>query len=345
MSDPPGIPPSSDPLGLRHLASISDAAASVYNNIINRVAGAIGTSYDDLTMVVRARRQAAARGLLAAQEADSEAYRRVLIARTDAEITAPSVQYGQLEARARQRLIATAVRHQENLEEITVAAIRHIVKEVEDGKEIIQPAARVADDWMVEFIDMCKNATHTRMRELWGRVLAGEVQSPGSFSIRSLLTLKTILPIEAEQFGRIANLVFQGVIKSSWIFTNDINRVIEEGGIDLDVYLTLSSAGLLAPSQGLGWETGEPGKAVVLIYHPYLITFEYRGAGFSKFEVPVWSLTAVGQELLQLITREHDWDYVRSLVKFQESNEWYLRVVLTPEGYPTPPPDIPTQKG
>ena len=53
MAGVPQEPSTADPFGLRHLAKFGDAAASVCNNIIDKVSGAIGITYDDLMIVIR----------------------------------------------------------------------------------------------------------------------------------------------------------------------------------------------------------------------------------------------------------------------------------------------------
>ena len=104
--------PEADPLGLKHLAKVSDAAASVCNNIINRVAGAIGIAYDDLMIVVRARRQAIAKSLLATADTKAEGHRMATLVRVEREADlAAALQRELLEERAQRRLLADATRH------------------------------------------------------------------------------------------------------------------------------------------------------------------------------------------------------------------------------------------
>jgi hypothetical protein len=337
MADVPE-PSAADPFGLRHLSKLGDAAASVCNNIVDKVSGAIGITYDDLMIVVRARRRAKAMGMLAPVEAAVDAHRRTLIARTDLEIAADAaLQEEALDARARRRITNSMARQQENIEEIAVAAIEHVI-ELDSAGRVSPPVGKPTDDWMAEFVEMCKNAGDSEIRELWGRVLAGEIQNQGSFSIRSLFTLRTLLASEAEQFRIFGNLVLQG----EFVYRGPDNEAASPFGVTYSSYLTLASCGLVAPDTDAGWKIGEPSDEDVLItYEPYLLLFKRLGS-LHPMELSTWPLTAVGKELVRLIEVRHNWDYVKRLVADQNVVGWRLHLVLTPTGFP-PPSDLPTQ--
>jgi Protein of unknown function (DUF2806) len=340
MSQVPDDPSAGDPFGLRHLAKLSDATASVCHNIIDRVSSAIGTPYDDLMIVVRARRQAEAKTLLAKADADAEAYRRATFARADREIAAATaLHHDQIEARAKQLLITSATRHQGNIEAITVAAIEHVIEQTTGGETLATATVEPTSDWMAEFIDLCKNASDARMQDLWARVLAGETQRPGSFSIRALFTLKTLLPSEAKQFRKACNFVLNG----DWIHRSGEDEAAP-AGLPFGDFLDLASAGLIAPDASTAWATRVQGEGIVITYEPYLLLFE-KGSSPTpeQMTIPAWLLTAVGKELVQLITVEHDWNYVRSFVAAEETDGWNLKCILTPQGFPPPPDDLPTQ--
>ncbi|EHP41357.1 membrane-fusion protein, partial [Cupriavidus basilensis OR16] len=48
------------------------------------------------------------------------------------------------------------------------------------------PAESINDDWMYRWRDSAASVSSEQMQSLWGSVLAGEVKSPGSFSLRTL---------------------------------------------------------------------------------------------------------------------------------------------------------------
>jgi hypothetical protein len=96
-------------------------------------------------IVVRARRQAKAMGMLAPVEAAVDAHRRTLLARTDLQIAVDAaLQEEALDARARRRIADSMARQQENIEEITVAAIEHVI-ELGSAGRVSPPVGKPTD--------------------------------------------------------------------------------------------------------------------------------------------------------------------------------------------------------
>ena len=70
----------------------------------------------------------------------------------------------------------------------------------------------VDPDWMQAFIKFAEEANSEQVQELWSRVLAGETELPGSFSLRSLSALKKMSKKEALIFQRVCQIAssFEG---------------------------------------------------------------------------------------------------------------------------------------
>ncbi|HCA77681.1 MAG TPA: TIGR03899 family protein [Alteromonas sp.] len=65
-----------------------------------------------------------------------------------------------------------------------------------------QAQERLDPDWFHSFISMAENIYSPTMQELWGKILAVEVQRPGSFSLRSLETLTKLTQRDAGLFSQ-----------------------------------------------------------------------------------------------------------------------------------------------
>lgn len=62
-----------------------------------------------------------------------------------------------------------------------------------------QGAAEDLDpDWFFSFIDMAENIHSPAMQELWGKIYAVEIGTPGSFSLKTLKTLKNLTHKDAK---------------------------------------------------------------------------------------------------------------------------------------------------
>ncbi|AWL12493.1 hypothetical protein HMF8227_02028 [Saliniradius amylolyticus] len=86
----------------------------------------------------------------------------------------------------------------ENLEAILGQALEFNPSQVSDQQ--LDP------DWFFSFIEIAENIYTPAMQELWSKILAVEVSQPGSFSLRSLLTLKQLTHKDAEVFRRASRL-------------------------------------------------------------------------------------------------------------------------------------------
>ncbi|WP_308698356.1 DUF2806 domain-containing protein [uncultured Thomasclavelia sp.] len=58
-------------------------------------------------------------------------------------------------------------------------------------------------DWFFRFFDAASNVTDEQMKDLWARILAGEITHPGTFSFRTIETLHNLSRSEAEIFAEI----------------------------------------------------------------------------------------------------------------------------------------------
>ncbi|PYL70107.1 MAG: hypothetical protein DMF28_00740 [Verrucomicrobia bacterium] len=126
--------------------------------------------------------------------AKAEAKAKIIQAETD-------VQISDLHRRALGRLIEEEAVRQRNMEEITRQALPQL-------HDRAKPEA-MSDDWIANFFDKCRNVSDREMQDLWARVLAGEANTPGSYSKRTVNFLTTLDSEEAELFACFSYLLWQ----------------------------------------------------------------------------------------------------------------------------------------
>jgi len=98
------------------------------------------------------------------------------------------------------RIIYEETRHQQNMESVVLNALPSI-------KEDAKPD-NLDDDWLTNFFDKCRKVSNEEMQKLWSQLLAGEVNNPGSFSVRTLNNLATLTKNDALLFRRICSYVW-----------------------------------------------------------------------------------------------------------------------------------------
>lgn len=84
---------------------------------------------------------------------------------------------------------------QKNIDKVTLYAFREAARITCDASE--KP---VDKDWMNRFLNVTQDVSEDQMQEVWGKVLAGEVNKPGTFSLRTMELLKNLSKGEAELF-------------------------------------------------------------------------------------------------------------------------------------------------
>ena len=110
-----------------------------------------------------------------------------------------------------------------------------------------QPSNRkIEDDWLFSWRDYASNVSAVELQDLWGRILAGEIKSPGSYSLRALQFLKSLNKEEAEIISKVAQFVVDGAIYRKKI------AFLEKKGIELSDLIFLQELGILSGVDKIG---------------------------------------------------------------------------------------------
>ena len=100
------------------------------------------------------------------------------------------------------------------------------------------PDRTVDEDWLFRWRDAAGTVSSEKLQNLWGRALAGEIKSPGSFSLRTLEFLKNISHEEALKIAKSAPFV----INNSIILRNE--KLLDSEGIPFRFLLELQNLGI-----------------------------------------------------------------------------------------------------
>jgi len=276
------------------------------------------------------------RAILIRKDADAKAYEIRAIAEavadsqkllgpvkySDGEIVIESSQgeeMPQLPEAALDRRVASRMAYQEAKRQTNLERITQYAAEDFDGTEKIGPD-RPDSDWTTRFFRIAKDITTEQMQALWGKVLAGEVKRPGSFSLRTLDILKNLSQKEAETFVRVGRIAFLSV-DTVFIPNSDRGKFLDShfglGFIDL---LLLREIGLLAPTDlEFSLLAVEEDLRAIFTCGPTCV-FVDRPARTPKQSVPAVIFTEIGKQLLQLVERiPADPDYISKLASiFQQ---------------------------
>ncbi|MGP2869142.1 DUF2806 domain-containing protein [Serratia nevei] len=88
--------------------------------------------------------------------------------------------------------------------DINVSRAVFKAEEILLNSEAPTPDKSIDDDWLVRWRDNASKTSNEDVQMLWAQVLAGELKSPGDFSLRTLNFINTINQHEASLIERIA---------------------------------------------------------------------------------------------------------------------------------------------
>ena len=157
--------------------------------------------------------------------------------------------------RALERLSVKEISRQENLEQIAHKAADEAAQFPEEEREADKPP--IDPDWMARFVNKAQDVSNEDMQQLWARIVAGEVHTPGKFSLRTLDKLSNITKEEAHIFNKLCEISTElgAVLKYS------IESQFDDIGIKYNDLMLLRASGLLYDSDTIEL-VGGPGKFV-----------------------------------------------------------------------------------
>jgi hypothetical protein len=101
------------------------------------------------------------------------------------------------------------------------ATVRIAVDEVNDKPQQQDAAQEIDDDWLNLYAKIAEDKTSEELQSLFGKILAGEIQRPGTFSLRTLQFLSTLSRSDAQEISRFFSYAIAGLYQPSKRLTDD----------------------------------------------------------------------------------------------------------------------------
>lgn len=179
-----------------------------------------------------------------------------------------------------------------------------------------QAQEQVDPDWFHSFISMAENIYSPMMQELWGKILAVEVQRPGSFSMRSLETLTKLTQRDAGIFSKACKLACrrnndpapiiitgfhqQPGLLNSLFASPSAQTQIAQFGLSYTDILALGSMKLLYATE---IETGllDKGASMALKFSNQNVSLQAKS---KRMLMTYYKFTTVGSEMARLLPKQ-----------------------------------------
>lgn len=219
--------------------------------------------------------------------------RRVAEAEAEAEkIKAISkIEITDLQYRSINRLFIEESKKQTNMEEITRKALPEL-SEQSRPKE-------VDDDWITHFFDKCRLISDEKMQLLWAKVLAGEANSPGKFSKRTVSLLSSIDKSDAELFASLCSFSWH-VLNMVPLIYDVQHSVYSERGVKYISLKHLDDIGLISFNGITSYQLLNLPQRLPVFYCDRPILIEFKKSENNIFDMGHVSFSKCGLELAAL---------------------------------------------
>ena len=205
-----------------------------------------------------------------------------------------------------------AARHMRG--EVNVAkALLHAEAAALEDDDQSAPDREVDDDWLYRWRDSASTVSNEKLQDLWGRALAGEVKSPGTFSLRTLEFLKNLSQQEAQLIEKLAPFAIDG----SYACSDQGDADVAAHGITYTEILELDDLGVItrssSSSSGLYMTRRIPSQGSGLQSHNRLLLVVPVSGEEATLDLPAHRLTPVGSQVLKLGSFTANETYLRGV--------------------------------
>ncbi len=185
-------------------------------------------------------------------------------------------------------------------------------------------------DWIERFISLCEDTANSAMQILWAKILAGETVSPGTFSIKSLQTLKHMTQREADALQRCtslcgynekdnSHLILLGFYKKPSLFDllrkgNKVSFNLGKTPVSFPDILTLMDINLLYRKE-IESAVLKAGQELVLNFMGQSLHLNTKS---NDLVLSYYKFTQTGDELKKLISSPINKTYKQILTTFLE---------------------------
>lgn len=139
--------------------------------------------------------------------------------------------------RTMSRMEFQELRKQQNIENV----IKESYKELKDVERVSNEP--VDSDWVSRFFNSVENIGNEEIQKIWGRMLAGEIKSPNTYSFRTMEVLKNMTTREVELFQKLASICIS--INNDYFISANI-EILGNFGLTFSDLILLEECGLLS---------------------------------------------------------------------------------------------------
>ena len=328
-----------------------NAMVRALDKLLDYTASGIGAVAGPMLATWRARREAAALQIAAQGQADS--LRIIAAAQAearDALVSTASEVRGDIDIA---ETVSQRIQFQEEKRHRNIGSVVGRAAEKLGDKDV--PDQEPDHDWTARFFNYIQDVSSEEMQSLWAKVLAGEIERPGSVSIRGLSILRNLDQSTAKLFQKLSSccvmFTIDGHILDARVPSlgrNAGENSLQQFGLSFGELNILNEHGLIISDYNswydmkmcIGIPTPGFGQQNAILRIPFkfqdrhwvLAPSDQRALG-SEYRVSGVGLTQAGKELSKIVECEPVSEYHQALASFFASQNLAMTEVSSPEAH------------
>ena len=230
--------------------------------------------------------------------ADAKAYAAEVEARTKYKVAL-------IEAQGQETLANYVMAKESRKLSNTMAVIEKAQSHFTEGEQVSDEP--IDEGWENRFFNIVEEISDDELREIWGRVLAGEIKKPKSYSLRTLECLRNLKTEEASLIVKVAPYY----VNNDFIYKNCPislveNYVLQECGILLDDGNSIQ----------FGFRVDAHTNHALVLDCENALVMQNDSDNIIKCDLRIFKLSTAGKEIMNLITIDKDIrdSFIKSLV-------------------------------
>lgn len=227
-----------------------------------------------------------------------------------------------LASRAYAQHATKILKEQVNVEDVLAVALDRLAK----SQATSEPDGVPSDDWLTALRNEAAQRSSEEMKLAFGKILAGEIESPGTYSIRSVRTLGMMDSDTAALFRKVCNMVCVIPNLKSIAITpgnNSQGNALKEFGISFFELNTLQENGLIIPDYNSWIEFTVDGVSEgEMLYAGTGINLFATNDKIKRYKVKVHGvvLSNIGEQLHKIVDLDANRQHFSKIAKFLGDN-------------------------
>lgn len=215
-----------------------------------------------------------------------------------------------IEERTQERLNFQEEKKQLNIENVTAFAAEELKNEPPITDEPLD------EDWTTRFFRIVEDISNEEMQILWGKILAGEIKQPQTYSLRTLETIRNLSKAEADAFMKIAKFAIKSG-NDNFIFKGSDGKLLsEKHNISYSDIALLIEIGLIQAGDFLKYQLLQQSTDTQILFTSgNIIMVAKIKANTPTISMPAHTFTNSGNELLKLVQPNPPFDYLTDIAQ------------------------------